>query len=108
MTPYQKAKDAAGRVVLGKPRPIVLYPGTSIEVLTPREVEVLAALASGMTVAQIATAEYISHKTVEGHYCQAYAKLGAANRILAIRRAVELGILPWPFCEKSAVSRQAL
>ena len=50
MTKYQKAKDAAGRVVLGRPRPIVLYPGTSIEVLTPREVEVLAALASGMTV----------------------------------------------------------
>jgi len=98
MTKYQKAKDAAGRVVLGKPRPIVLYPGTSIEVLTPREVEVLAALASGMTVAQIATAEYVSHKTVEGHLCQVYAKLGVHNRQRAVHRGVRLGIIACPFC----------
>ena len=104
MTKYQKAKDAAGRVVLPRMRRIVCYPGTTVEVLTPREVEVLAALAGGLTVGQIATAEYISRKTVDGHLCQAYAKLGAHNRQSAVRRAVELGILPCPFCTPPPVS----
>jgi len=97
-TQYQKAKDAAGRVRHAQPRPIVCYPGTSVEVLTPREVEVLAALAGGMTAVEIATAEYISRKTVDGHLCLAFAKLGVHNRQSAVRRAVLLGIIACPFC----------
>ena len=98
MTKYQKAKDAAGRVVLGRPRPIVLYPGTSIEVLTPREGEVLEALAGGLSVCAIAAAQCVSQRSIDFHCCNLYAKLGAHSRQSAVHLGVRLGIIACPFC----------
>ena len=98
MTKYQKAKDAAGRVRQTQLKPVAYYPGTSIEVLTPREVEVLGALASGMTAPQIAAAQFTTRRTVEFHLHNLYLKMGTHNRQSAVRRAVELGIIACPFC----------
>jgi PAS domain S-box-containing protein len=59
--------------------------------LTPREREVLTALALGRTGAQIATELFISPETVRNHVRNARAKLGARTRAQAIARALQRG-----------------
>ncbi len=49
--------------------------------LTPREQEVLALVASGMSDGEIATSLVISKKTVSVHVANIKAKLGAASRV---------------------------
>jgi DNA-binding CsgD family transcriptional regulator len=49
--------------------------------LTPREQEVLALVASGMSDGQIATSLVISKKTVSVHVASIKAKLGASSRV---------------------------
>jgi predicted ATPase/DNA-binding CsgD family transcriptional regulator len=49
--------------------------------LTPREREVLALVASGMTDGQIADALFISKKTASVHIANIKAKLGASSRV---------------------------
>jgi DNA-binding NarL/FixJ family response regulator len=51
--------------------------------LTPRELEVLALLARGMTNREIADALVISAKTVGIHVSHILAKLGVASRVEA-------------------------
>jgi DNA-binding CsgD family transcriptional regulator len=55
--------------------------------LSPREVEVLQLLAKGRSNAEIATALFISRRTVTTHVSHLYAKLGVATRAEAIVRA---------------------
>jgi DNA-binding CsgD family transcriptional regulator len=61
--------------------------------LTEAESEVLALLPDGTSVAIIAQALGKSRKTVEKQLGSIYAKLHATNRMEAMRRARELGIL---------------
>jgi DNA-binding CsgD family transcriptional regulator/tetratricopeptide (TPR) repeat protein len=61
--------------------------------LTPREIEVLALLAIGLTNAQIAQRLFISPKTAGVHVSKILAKLGAANRTEAANIAGRLGLL---------------
>src|SRR5258706_2799795 len=64
-----------------------------IEPLTPREVEVLELLAEGLPNKAIADRLTISDQTVKFHVASISAKLGAANRTDAVRRAVRLGLI---------------
>lgn len=52
--------------------------------LTPREIDVLRLLASGMTAAAIARARAISPRTVRKHLENAYAKLDVHDRLQAV------------------------
>jgi DNA-binding CsgD family transcriptional regulator len=61
--------------------------------LTPREAEVLALLASGLTNGQIGKRLYISTKTVSVHVSNLLAKLGASGRTEAAAIARERGLL---------------
>jgi DNA-binding CsgD family transcriptional regulator len=61
------------------------------EPLTPREREILSALALGRTGAEIATELVISPETVRNHVRNARAKLGARTRAQAIARALQRG-----------------
>ena len=61
------------------------------EPLTPREREVLTALALGRTGAEIAAALFISPETVRNHVRNARATLGARTRAQAIARALQRG-----------------
>lgn len=63
-----------------------------IDLLTPRELEVLTCLPSGATNTEIASALSISSATVARHIEHVIAKLGAQNRTRAACIAVELGI----------------
>lgn len=61
--------------------------------LTARQLEVLSLLARGMTNAQIADRLVVSPRTAEHHVAAVLAKLGAATRRDAVRRASELGLV---------------
>ncbi|MEU6715059.1 response regulator transcription factor [Nonomuraea sp. NPDC046802] len=61
--------------------------------LTPRESEVLRAAATGIRVAQIATDLSLSQATVRNYLSNAISKVGARNRIDAIRISRDAGWL---------------
>jgi DNA-binding NarL/FixJ family response regulator len=60
--------------------------------LTPRELEVLALLPSGLRNAEIAQRFVISEKTVDHHVSAVLRKLGVRNRREASVEAARLGI----------------
>ena len=65
-----------------------------IEPLSDRELEVLAAIAAGLTNQETAQRLYISERTVKWHASNIYGKLQVSNRTEAVARARSLGILP--------------
>jgi DNA-binding NarL/FixJ family response regulator len=66
------------------------------DVLTPREVEVLAAVSRGLSNAEIGRYLFIGEATVKTHLLRAFAKLGVDDRTRAVTVAIERGILPSP------------
>lgn len=62
-------------------------------VLTGKEREVLVSLSRGASNREIASDLYVSPSTVKTHLSNIYAKLDAANRHQAVRRAMDLGLL---------------
>ena len=67
--------------------------GTHREVLTRKELEVLARLAEGRSNREIAEALFVTPATVKSHLAHIYVKLGVAGRQEAMARAVALGLL---------------
>jgi len=61
--------------------------------LTPRQLEVLALLADGLTNAEIAERLVVSPRTAEHHVAAVLTKLGATTRREAARRASELELV---------------
>lgn len=64
------------------------------QLLTKREVDVLACAARGWPNKQIAAELQISDRTVQVHLQAVYQKLGVSNRTEAVLRALALGIIP--------------
>jgi len=73
---------AAGEADAGIPQP-----------LTPREVEILALVAEGLSNKAIASRLGISDQTVKFHVSAIYGKLGASNRTDAVGRGVRRGLI---------------
>jgi DNA-binding CsgD family transcriptional regulator len=70
-------------------------PGSRIDsLLTPRELEVLALMATGATNSRIAEQLVISDGTVKSHVKRILRKLRAANRAEAIARYLKLTMTP--------------
>ena len=63
------------------------------EGLTAREREVLGHAARGLTVGQMARRLHLSPRTVETHLARAYRRLGVRNRVQALARASDLGLI---------------
>jgi DNA-binding NarL/FixJ family response regulator len=61
--------------------------------LTPRELEVLALVASGLTNRQIANRLVLSERTVVNHVTHILNKLGTDNRAAATAAAIRMGIV---------------
>ena len=61
--------------------------------LTPRDIELLALLASGQSNKQIAAAMGVSESTVKSHLSALFRKLGVADRTQAALRAISLGVV---------------
>jgi DNA-binding NarL/FixJ family response regulator len=64
--------------------------------VTPRELEVLALVARGLTNADVGRELFIGEATVKTHLLRTFAKLGVDDRTAAVTVAIELGILPSP------------
>jgi LuxR family transcriptional regulator, maltose regulon positive regulatory protein len=64
-----------------------------VEPLTARELEVLGLVALGRSNSQIAAELFVTVGTVKSHLHTISGKLGAANRVAAVARGRELGLL---------------
>jgi LuxR family maltose regulon positive regulatory protein len=62
-------------------------------VLSPREIEILPLLAEGLSNKEIAARLYIAPVTVKKHLQNIYTKLNTKNRIEALKKAREIGII---------------
>lgn len=62
--------------------------------LTPRECEILALLASGQSIKEMARALAISPNTVKTHVARVYEKLNVSRRVPALDKARELALIP--------------
>ncbi len=67
--------------------------GAEVNVLTPRESEILALVATGRSNSEIGKQLFISAKTVSVHVSNVMAKLGAASRTEAAALARRAGLL---------------
>ena len=72
-------------------KPVAIVKG--YDALTPREQEVMALVASGMSSQNIADKLFISPKTVENHRSRIMHKLDVSNIIDLARHAVKLGLI---------------
>jgi DNA-binding NarL/FixJ family response regulator len=70
--------------------------GVSVGILTPREREVLQAIAEGLSTKDAARTLFISVKTVKNHLASIYEKLDARDRTQAVLGAARLGIIKLP------------
>jgi DNA-binding NarL/FixJ family response regulator len=64
------------------------------EPLTPRETEVLALVADGLSNKAIAANLRVSSETVKAHVASIFGKLGASNRTDAVSQALRRGLVP--------------
>jgi len=90
---------ARGETVLAPPvaaRLVARLREPAQESLTPREVEVLRAVARGSTNAEVARELFIGEATVKTHLLRAFAKLGVDDRTHAVTVAMQRGLLPPP------------
>lgn len=62
--------------------------------LSEREVGVLRMISNGYSSKATADALNLSKRTIDFHLLRIFEKLGVNNRVLAMREAVRLGILP--------------
>lgn len=89
---------AAGATVLAPPIAAALARGVQRERLaprlSPRELEVLALVATGASNGEAAAALHLSEATVKTHLLHVFEKLDVADRTRAVTRAMELGLLP--------------
>ena len=62
--------------------------------LSPREVEVMALIAQGLSNVEIAERLHLSGNTLKSHIRQAYKKVGATSRAQAVGWALQNGFAP--------------
>jgi DNA-binding CsgD family transcriptional regulator len=67
-------------------------PSIGLARLSARELEVLAALADGLTNRELAERLFISERTANRHLSNIFTKLGVHNRTAAARVAIEAGL----------------
>lgn len=90
---------ARGETVLAPPvaaRLVTRMRGPEPSRLTARETQVLAAVARGLSNAEVGRELFIGEATVKTHLLRVFGKLGVDDRTAAVTVAMERGILPMP------------
>jgi ATP/maltotriose-dependent transcriptional regulator MalT len=62
--------------------------------ITARELEILSAMAAGLSNREIAEKLFVSENTVKTHAARLFDKLSASRRTQAVQRAKEAGLIP--------------
>jgi DNA-binding CsgD family transcriptional regulator len=62
--------------------------------ITPRELEILQLIASGLSNREIAEKLFVSENTVKTHSSRVFDKLGARRRTQAVQLGKEFGLIP--------------
>lgn len=62
--------------------------------ITPRELEILEAMAAGLSNREIAAKLFVSENTVKTHAARLFDKLSAQRRTQAVQRAKEARLIP--------------
>lgn len=62
--------------------------------ITPRELEILEAMAAGLSNREIGERLFVSENTVKTHTARLFDKLSARRRTQAVQRAKEAGLIP--------------
>ena len=62
--------------------------------VTARELEILEAIAAGLSTREIAERLFVSENTVKTHTARLFEKLSARRRTQAVQRAKEEGLIP--------------
>ena len=62
--------------------------------ITPRELEILALIAGGLSNKEIAARVFVSENTVKTHSSRVFDKLGARRRTQAVQLGKELRLIP--------------
>ena len=79
--------------LIGLPEKEVAVSGTSYDLLTAREQEIMGLLAEGLSTTQVADKLFISPKTVENHRHSIMKKLDLHSTIDIARYAAKLGLI---------------
>ena len=62
--------------------------------MTPRELEILELIASGLSNREIAEKIFVSENTVKTHSSRLFDKLGAKRRTQAVQLGKKAGLIP--------------
>jgi NarL family two-component system response regulator LiaR len=81
------------RVPAGQPFAVNSKKREELEI-TPRELEILELIASGMSNREIAEKIFVSENTVKTHSSRVFDKLGAKRRTQAVQLGKEFGLIP--------------
>jgi DNA-binding NarL/FixJ family response regulator len=73
--------------------PVLARPGSEVEVLTPREREVLALIGAGLSNAEIAASLTLGEGTVKTHIGHIFSKLDLRDRAAAVVFAFDYGLV---------------
>jgi DNA-binding CsgD family transcriptional regulator len=89
--PFKRSLTAIGYVLGG----FLAHRRGELEkrVITDRQVEVLQLAAQGLSSEEIAERLVVSRATVKTHFEHIYARLGVANRVAAVAKAMRLGLV---------------
>ncbi|WP_433214226.1 response regulator [Microtetraspora malaysiensis] len=91
-----RATRALLEAFLKQPEPQTETTSGSAAILTPREKEILTAVAAGLTNSQIAARYFVAESTVKTHIGRLRQKLDARDRLNLVLRGYELGVLNLP------------
>ena len=80
--------------ILSSMQPENISKSQGINPLSPREMDVLALIARGLTNQEVAKVLFLSTNTIKSHSIKIYRKLQVNNRNQAVSKARLLGILP--------------
>lgn len=93
---YALGPTVAAKVVAEftrKSKPITQEQEPLVDALSPREIEILNLVATGISNKEIGSQLFISEGTVKNHLSKILGKLGVKDRLQAVLKAKEIGII---------------